>query len=190
MTFTIQRLADEHRPAFLAHLLSLPPADRSLRFGTALAPRAIAAYVAHLDLGRDALFGVVEDDLSLAGAVHVAFESPHADIGVSVLPQRRRRGLGAALLSRALEHARNRGAGLLSMQYLSTNAPIMRLARRLGMEIASAGIETQAQLELPEPSAISIVCELLRDAFASCDGALKAFVAGWKHRNDGAAAAP
>jgi GNAT superfamily N-acetyltransferase len=182
MTCTVQRLTDTERPALLAHFLSLSPTDRCLRFGTALASAAIAAYVQRIDFGRDTVFAVHEGDLSLSGAVHVAFADDRAEIGLSVLAQRRRRGVGTALLQRALEHARNRWVPSLSMQCSSGNAPIVRMARRFHMDLRLAGVETDARLELPEPSAASIVGEWLTNALAAGRGALKAFIAGWNHR--------
>ena len=182
MSFTVQRLDSTERLLLLAHLLSLPPADRQLRFGTVLAPALIARYVAKLDFVRDAVFGVRNDDLSLAGLAHVAFEGGRAEVGLSVLPAHRRRGVGAALLARAAEHARNRGAPAIFMQFLSHNTVVARMARRLGMDLSGGGVETQARLELPDPSAGSILAELATNAFAACAVALKAFLAGWNHR--------
>jgi GNAT superfamily N-acetyltransferase len=182
MIAAVQRLPPEQRPALLAHLLSLPPSDRQLRFGMASAPSVIADYVAKLDFARDTLLGVHDDDLSLAALAHVAFAGAEAEIGLSVLPRHRRRGLGAALLERAVEHARNRGAGALLMDFLSINAPVVRLAQRLGMRIFAAGIESRARLELARPSAASRLAELAGDALAASRGACKAFVAGWNHR--------
>lgn len=182
MSAAIQRLAGDQRPALLAHLLSLSARDRQLRFGTALAPRVIADYVARLDFARDTLLGVHDDDLSLAALAHVAFPGPEAELGLSVLPGHRRRGLGVALLERAIEHARNRGAGALFMQFLSSNTAVGRMAWRLGMRIVPAGIESLARLELPGPSAASRLAELAKDALAASKGALTGFAAGWKHR--------
>jgi GNAT superfamily N-acetyltransferase len=181
MTISVQRLSADQRPTLLAHLFSLPAPDRWLRFGTVLPPRSVAAYVERLDFARDAVFGVYDDDLSLAGAAHVAFEGPRAEIGLSVLPRRRRRGIARALFRRGAEHARNRAAAILCMQCLSANTRIMRLAQSLGMDMVSAGVETQARIELPEPSAASIAEEMVTDAFASWGGALRAFLAGWRH---------
>jgi GNAT superfamily N-acetyltransferase len=182
MIAAVQRLPPEQRPALLAHLLSLPPSDRQLRFGAALGPSVIADYVERLDFARDTLLGVHDDDLSLAAVAHVAFAGPEAEIGLSVLPRHRRRGLGAALLERAVEHARNRGARALLMQFLAINAPVVRLAQRVGMRIFAVGIESRARLELARPSAASCLAELARDAHAVSRAACKAFVAGWNHR--------
>ncbi|HZI82502.1 MAG TPA: GNAT family N-acetyltransferase [Casimicrobiaceae bacterium] len=182
MTIAVLRLSEGLRPTVLAHFLSLPAADLYLRFGTALPPRAISGYVARLDFERAAVLGVHDADLTLAGVAHVALEGSGAEIGMSVLPGHRRRGIAQALFRRAIEHARNRGLATLGMQCLSSNAAILRMAQRLGMDIVLRGIEAQARLGLPERSIASTVGERIADAFAACDSAFKAFLAGWSHR--------
>src|SRR5262249_61087143 len=109
---------------------------------------------------RDPLRGLHDADLSLAALAPVPFAGQDAEIGLSVLPRHRRRGLAAALLARAVEHARNRGARALLMQFLSINAPVARLAQRIGMRIFPSGVESQARLELPRPSAASRLAQL------------------------------
>lgn len=187
MTFTVERLTEAERPLLLAHFLALPAADRALRFGTALAARLIAAYVQRIDFRRDAIFGVHDRRLELAGAMHVALRGREAELGVSVLPPYRRRGIAGALFRRALEHARNRCVRRVSLQWLSSNAAIARIAARLGVEIVATGVETYACFELRGPSPASIAGEWLTDALGSAGGALKAFVAGWTHRSGSAA---
>ena len=155
MTVAIQRLNENVRPALLAHFLALTMKDRYLRFGTSLAPGAIAAYVDRIDFERDAVFGVRDDRLAVVGAAHLAFESDLAEVGLSVLPTHRRRGVGGALFSRALAHARNRRIPQLLMRFLSGNVPILRIARRFGMRIVARGSETEAHLALPPARAAS-----------------------------------
>ena len=183
MTVTVQRLAGELRPMILAHLLSLPLRDRGLRFGAALAPSAIASYVERLDFDRDAVFGVHDHNLALVGVAHVAFERREAELGVSVLPHHRRRGIGGALFRRAIEHARNRSAVALAMQCLSANTAILRLTHRFGVDMVLRGTETHGRLELLRPSAASRAWELVTEMLAACDRAFRAFVAGWSYRD-------
>ena len=57
----IQRLNERQRAALLIHFLALPVKDRSLRFGTALAPSALASYVDRIDFGHGPVFGVQDD---------------------------------------------------------------------------------------------------------------------------------
>ena len=184
MSVAIHRLGDGARATVTAHFLALPMKDRRLRFGTSLAPRVIAAYVDRIDFDRDAVFGVHDDRLVLVGVAHVAFEGNQAELGLSVLPEHRGLGLGVALFKRALAHARNRCTPRLFMHYVYGNAPIMRIARRFGMDIVASAGDANAHLDLPPASLKSVAAELVTDTFAWHDRALKSLVAAWKRRND------
>ena len=64
------------------------------------------------------------------------------------------------------------------MQFLSANAPIMRIARRFGMNIViGAGGIADAHLKLPPASPAAIARETVTDIFAVCHRVLKASVA-------------
>ena len=174
MTFPIERLHEGLRPMLVAHFLGLPMKDRCLRFGRPLAPPAVAAYIEGIDFGRDAVFGIRDPDRVLVGAVHVAFEDNLAELGLSVLPAHRRRGIGSALFKRAAAHVRNRSIPRLLVHFVADNGPIMRMARRFGMHIVtSAGGDADAQLELRPASWASITGELVADAFARPHRALR-----------------
>lgn len=149
MVAAVQRLNEEARATLLTHFLALPMKDRHLRFGTSLPPIAIAAYVDRIDFDRDVVLGVHDDRLMLVGAAHVAFEGDVAELGLSVLPAHRGRGVGGALFTRVLAHARRRNIPRLFMHFLSMNAPIMHIARKFGMAIVEHAGEADAHLTLP-----------------------------------------
>jgi len=182
MTFAVERLNEGVRATIMAHFLALPMNDRRLRFGTALAPGAIAAYVDRIDFDHGGVFGVHDDRLDLVGVAHVAFEDDLAELGLSVLPAHRGRGVGGALFERAVAYARNRCIPRLFMHFLSENAPIVRIARRFHMHIVTRAGEADAHLNLPPASLTSIAGEFVMDAFALYDRALKAMVAAWTQR--------
>jgi GNAT superfamily N-acetyltransferase len=161
------------RPKLAAHFLALGPEDRRLRFGLSISDASIAEYVAHIAFGRDAVFGVFDDELNLAGAAHLARAEDHAELGISVLPAHRGRGIGGALLERAHTHARNWATGILFMHCLSENAAMMHLARKQGMRIAAASGEADAHLELAPASPSSITGALLAERAGLFDYALK-----------------
>jgi len=145
----IQRLNERQRDALLIHFLALPVEDRSMRFGTGLAPSALASYVDRIDFGQGAVFGVQDDGGMLVGVAHVAFEADIAEVGLSVLPNHRRRGFGTALFARAVAHARNSRISRLIMHFLWSNAPIMRIARRFRMNVVASAGDATAKLDLP-----------------------------------------
>jgi GNAT superfamily N-acetyltransferase len=173
MQIVTRELGRLERARLLAHFLALQAEDRRLRFGLPLADATIADYVAGIDFGRDAMFGVFDDELNLAGAAHLARAEEHAELGVSVLPAHRGRGIGGALLERAHTHARNWGIGTLFMHCLTENAAMMHLARKQGMRIAAASGEADAHLALPPASPASIAQALLAERVGLFDYALK-----------------
>jgi GNAT superfamily N-acetyltransferase len=174
MTVQITRLSEASRPELLRHFLSLGPEDVRLRFGSALAPAGIEEYVKRIDFDRDAVFGVHDEDLALAGVAHVGFTADMAELGVSVLPGHRGRGIGGALLARASEHARNRFVDRLYMYCLAENTTMMHLARKLEMKICVDAGEAEAFLKLPPADPASVTGEFVQQRLALFDYALKA----------------
>ena len=173
MQIVTRELTRLERPKLAAHFLSLNAEDRRLRFGLPISDASVADYVERIDFARDAVFGAFDDELNLAGAAHLARAEDHAELGVSVLPSHRGRGIGAALLERAHTHARNWGIGTLFMHCLTENAAMMHLARKQGMRIAAASGEADAHLELAPASAASFAKALLAERVGLFDYALK-----------------
>lgn len=170
----LQRL---DRIALERHLTALGPQDRRLRFGIPLADSAIRSYVARIDFERDAVFGVYDDALRLAGAAHLARggHAGHAELGVSVLAGHRNLGIGAALLERACLRARNWGLRTLFMHCLRENGAMLRLARRQNMTIVTEAGEADAWLALAPADASSYFGEVFAQRLALFDYALKFF---------------
>ncbi len=176
----VQRLSANARDAYRAHLLALPPDDVRLRFGAPMAREGIAAYVARIDFAADEIFGVFGDAMRLDGAAHLAFGGELAELGVSVLPSARGRGIGHALVARAAEHARNRSVPRLFMHCLAENAAMIRIARNAGMEVVVDTGEADAHVALPPMTPASLASEALADRIALYDYALKSNVDAWR----------
>jgi ribosomal protein S18 acetylase RimI-like enzyme len=157
------RLGEADRRALTGHFLALDADDRRLRFGASLSDEAIRALEDRIDFGRDEIFGIADDDLRLVAVVHVAFYDGRAELGLSVLPAARGRGLGNALFSRAVMHLTNRGVREVFVHCLSENGAMMHLARNHGMRVVRQGGEADAVLELPGPTASSILAEWVWD---------------------------
>ncbi|HWZ71201.1 MAG TPA: GNAT family N-acetyltransferase [Casimicrobiaceae bacterium] len=172
-TIPVHRLAEAARPKLLEHFLRLDSEDIRLRFGSPLGPDAIAAYVQGIDFDTGAVFGVYEDELCLAAAAHVAFGVDGAELGVSVLPGDRSRGIGTALFARAVEHARNRFVTRMYMHCLSENAAMMHIAKKSGMNICVDTGEADAFLKLEPADQASLSGELMGQRLALFDYALK-----------------
>ena len=180
MTGVVQHLNEGARALLTAHFLALPAEDRRLRFGASLSADAIAGYVDRISFDRDTVFGVFDDDLTLIGVAHTAFAEDFAELGISVLPAHRGRGVGSALFARAAGHVRNRSISNLFMHCLSENAAIMHIARKSGMSIVAEAGDVDAHLALSPANPASITGEFLTDRVALYDYALRAHIAAWR----------
>jgi RimJ/RimL family protein N-acetyltransferase len=158
------RLRAADREALTQHFLSLGPEDRRLRFGATLTDDAIRALEERIDFDRDEIFGIAGDDLALVAVVHAAFyPGGRAELGLSVLPQARGRGLGNALFARAVMHLVNRGVREVFVHCITENAAMLRIARRHGMRVVQEGGESDACLALPRPTPASVLAEWFVD---------------------------
>ncbi|MBL8418831.1 MAG: GNAT family N-acetyltransferase [Dechloromonas sp.] len=129
-TLAIRQLAAADRAAILDHLLALNRDDRYGRFASAHSDHAIAGYVARLQFERDAGFGIVSEDRQLLGFLHLAIHTPTGEIGASVLPECRRRGLARRLFAAGFVLARQRGVDHI---HLATGHPAaLRICAALG----------------------------------------------------------
>jgi GNAT superfamily N-acetyltransferase len=176
----VHRLGEDARLKLRDHFFRLDANDIRLRFGTPLGPEAIETYVQGIDFDTDAVFGVYEDELGLAAAAHVAFGSDGAELGVSVLPGHRSRGIGGALFARAIEHARNRFVTRMYMHCLAENAAMMHIAKKSGMKICVDTGEAEAFLKLEPADHASLSGELIGQRLALFDYALKTQAAAMK----------
>jgi GNAT superfamily N-acetyltransferase len=176
MNIPVQRLGANAASYYIEHLLVLPPEDIRLRFGAMVSPGTIAKYVDDIDFDTDEVFGIHGDGMALIGAAHLAFDGEAAELGVSVLPGHRERGVGAALVTRAAEHARNRQVRRLFMHCLAENAPMIRIARRSSMDVVIDAGDADAHVTLAPADSRSLRSEMIADRVALYDFALKSQV--------------
>lgn len=178
MIWPVRELTRVDRAALERHLLALDMNDRRLRFGAPLSDTAVRAYVMRIDFTRDAVFAVFDEELAIVAAAHVAQAEDHAELGVSVLPGHRHRGMGSALLARAVMRARNWGVSALFMHCLRENHTMMHLARKQGMRIVTEEGEAEAWLALAPADASSHFGEVFAQRVALFDYVLKAQLSG------------
>lgn len=97
-------------------------------------------------------------DGQLAGYIGGVALYENCDVNnLAVLPQMRRRGIAAALLSGFLEEARRRGAGQVMLEVREHNLPAMALYRRFGF---SACGKRKNYYQNPAEDAVIMVVEL------------------------------
>lgn len=144
-----ERLTPYESPELACHFTALDTEDRRLRFGLPVDDAFIVRYVSGLDFDRDAIFGVCSGPGEWLGVGHLAAMGKDAELGLSVLPYARGRGLGAAIFRYAVAHAARAGAEKLHMHFLTSNRAIASIARTAGMIVRSESGEADAYLEVP-----------------------------------------
>ena len=174
----IRSIGPSHGERIAAHLLSLSPHDRYLRFGYAANDEQISRYVAGLNFDRDEIFGIYNRKLELIAMAHLAYSTDPqlkscAEFGVSVLPTARGRGYGSRLFDRAVMHARNDGVDMMFIHALSDNTAMLKIARKAGATIERDGSESEAYLKLPPADLDSRITEMLEEQIAQTDYRLK-----------------
>jgi GNAT superfamily N-acetyltransferase len=155
---SIERMHADARVPLLAHFLALSAADRRLRFGRPIAESVIASYVDGIDFTRDTILGVRDDQSRLVGVAHLAFDSDPAEVGLSVLPGYRKRGIASALFGSAVARARSYVRGIY-MLFPAINTPILRIARRFGMAVRYRGGDAEARLDVRSIPAAPLINE-------------------------------
>ena len=146
---TIRRLTRANRRGLVTHFLALDTDDRRLRFGNPINDDAVRAHVDNLDFERDGVFAQNDSRRRIVGAAHAAVAGGTAEIGLSVLPRVRGRGLGTNLFKHAAKFACERGVQRINMHYLSENRAMQHIAVKAGMRIESHGGVSDAYLAVP-----------------------------------------
>ena len=175
----VLELSHAHIEKIREHLLELGENDRRLRFGMHASDTFINSYVDGFNFNKDSFFGVIDSGLKIIGLAHLAYgsvdydQSHTAEFGVSVSENGRGFGVGTALFKRAAIHARNTNINILYVHCLSSNAAMMHIARKAGMEVDYSYGEADAYLRLPPSNPQSIMLEAMQDQSAIIDYSIK-----------------
>lgn len=182
----VKELRERDRRRMLKHFIALERHDRLLRFGAPVNDEQVARYVGSIDFDRDLVFGVYNRVFKLVAVGHLAFSERDADkhkatekdqvaeFGVSVSKSARGLGVGSKLFERANIACRNNDVDTLYMHCLSSNATMMHIAKKAGMEIQRDYGEADAYLKLGPADPASVLQEAVEEQLASIDYALKA----------------
>jgi GNAT superfamily N-acetyltransferase len=146
----IDRLGPQDREGLRDHFRALGEDDRRLRFGASVSDSHIDAYVDGIDFAASNVYGVRSRAAGWIGIGHLSHHNGVAELGLSVMPEGRGRGLGAAIFRSAVAQASRLGASRLYMHCLTSNRAILSIARSAGMSIGSSGGEADAYLLVPD----------------------------------------
>jgi RimJ/RimL family protein N-acetyltransferase len=154
---------------FHEHLLRLTPEDRHCRFAGFISDARIADYCSNIDWFRAIIVSCFVDG-ALRGVAELRLDDPRlgwrCELAVTVEDAWQSRGIGTALLRRAITICRNRAIRSIYMICLVENRRMQRIARRFDGELVFAEGEAEARVALPFPDQFTLAREALEEGAA------------------------
>lgn len=158
---------DEKRLAL--HLSALQGEDRRLRFGGVVTDDYIKQYVKGSFNSESMWFGIDHIDGTLVAACHVAVQNGDAELGCSVDPTFRNQGLAQVMFDRAVTWLRTKGITEVFMHCLSENGAMKHIARKNDMTVISEQGESDANVHIDPPTAMTPFKDAYLDRIAMYD---------------------
>lgn len=156
----IRRLWPSEEQAFEAHLLRLDADGRRLRFSGTVSDLFIQHYAATSLQDAEIVFGWFCDG-ALRGSVELhrigSYSDRSGEAAFSVEADFRDRGIGAALMGRAVLAARNLGMRRLIVICLRENIRMQRIAEKFAADIRFEEGDVLGTLRTSHPSPFSLI---------------------------------
>jgi RimJ/RimL family protein N-acetyltransferase len=114
--------------------------DRYLRFGSSRSNDSVTDYVEKSlkDFGKENMWFIIEDNNKVVGTVHININPYNvAEMGFTVSPDYRGKGLGQHLFYRGATWAAMKGAKTIYTHCLSQNAVMQHIAKKNGMSVVT-----------------------------------------------------
>ena len=137
----LRPIRPEDAPAYAHFIGRIAPEDLRMRFERGKPAQDLARYT-EIDAERESAFVAVAPEApeDILGEVRVYCfpDGETAEFAILVRSDAQRRGIGRALLAKAIDHSRSRGAKALIGQMRPENDAMIGLARALGMAVERA----------------------------------------------------
>jgi GNAT superfamily N-acetyltransferase len=146
----VRRVLHHEYSNYEDHLLALDPESKYLRFGHIISEKTIQYMMDKIYVDKDhhILFCVEDENLNFIGVCHIALEERGMELAFSVLKDHQGKGIGNALMRRAIAWCRTNHILTGTMVCLSSNKRIHHLCKKYGMQMDSSQGETVAQFTL------------------------------------------
>ena len=170
MSHFVYRLQPHEYHRYRKHLLALDEKSRYTRFGFHISNEIIEQLCDTFESNskEHKIFVIENEDLQVVAAGHISLASGETELAFSVLKSHRKQGMGSSLMARCIEWCQNRSIKGGCMVCLSTNTAIKKLASKHGILINDGG-ETLADIKIPEPTATSVMHEVVESNLARLD---------------------
>lgn len=157
--------------AYSTHLKRLPEDDRYCRFRSITSDETIEAYVKSIKNNpNEIVIAHYGDDCGIDGALQLSIidstiawvRKKIAELSMSVLVESRGKWIADALIEHAILHARALQIEQLVTTCNATNRPMIRLVKKIGMEVDGDIDEKSAELSLEKPGIETIGLDMFR----------------------------
>lgn len=173
MTYTIYKLPPQEFYRYTSHLLSLDGESKYMRFGFAIKDETINSLCSQwqLESNKHKIFAIENDNMEVVAVAHVSLDGENGmpELAFSVFKEYQNKGMGDALMKRAVEYCQNRGIKHGYMVCLGSNDKIRRLARKNDILVKTHDGDSYGDITIPDPNPISIWHEVVEDNIAKLD---------------------
>ena len=166
------------------HLVMMDEEGRRWRFGYAVSNEAIHIYTDGIP-DDDFIFGIrcsITSD-TIVAAMHLAFDKNHksAEMGISTLPESRRKGYAERLMRYSVDILRNRGISQLYSVCLPDNQPLLKLLQKLNItSVYSNEGDKEARINIPMAGIDSFLNEVRNERLVIIDKTMKPWAQLWE----------
>lgn len=177
----IERITKEE---LYEHLCLMDEEGRRWRFGYAASNDAIKIYTDGIP-DDDYIYGIrasITSDIIVA-AMHLAFDANHksAEMGISTLPESRRKGYAERLMRFSVDILRNRGISKLYSVCLPDNQPLLKLLQKLNItSIYKNDGDKEARISIPMAGIDSFLNEMRNERLIIIDRTMKPWAQLWE----------
>ena len=165
MLHTIYKLPAHEFNRYRTHLLSLDEESRYMRFGFHIRDEVINQLCDKWALAphNHKIFAIEDDNLDIVGVAHVSLEDDIPELAFSVFKEHQGKGMGDALMKRAVEYCQNKGIKHGCMVCLGVNDKIKNLARKNNVLVTTEYGDSVGEIEIPNPTPASYWKEYVED---------------------------
>jgi len=186
----IRELVEEERDKVMAFLLALSEHDRYRRFRRPMPDDAMRAYAARVDWETTVVFGAFDVRAQLIGILELCDNGDAGEIAVAVVPAHRGRGVGRALMDRALLKAKVQGKERVMLTCLVDNESMRRLARKVGLDATVERGEIERTLALQDARPEELIEDAAHELMSSVTYAGALYTRSWAELFERLMAAP
>ena len=122
-----------------------------------------------LDSYNHRIFAIENDNLEVVAVAHVSLEGDAPELAFSVFKEYQHKGMGDALMKRAIEYCQNKGIKQGYMVCLPSNDKIKGLARKNGVLIHTEDCDCEGDITIPSPTPVSLWHEYVEDNMGKLD---------------------